>query len=234
MRRFLISSMVTLVMLFSNISYAAANFTVLKDILNTAENILPQNTKMISVEEIGDKMIITYVDEEGITYYDLFFDMTERNLEKILSKSSNIIGSTMMKKSVDNIKDIVQEEYPKAINIEITTNREGVNTHYTARFDNDDYIGILKLNPVTGAIGEREYIYINIGFGNAKMIIKTLSAVSYSLSTKSACFCRRFFALWFKWILRSSNFFTRYFGCMKKFINYWYTAQTPIVLKPLA
>lgn len=159
MRRFLISSMVTLVMLFSNIVYADANFTVLKDILNTAENILPQNTKMISVEEIGDKMLITYVNEEGITYYDLFFDMTERNLEKILSKSSNIIGSTMMEKSVDNIKDIVQEEYPKAINIEITTNREGVNTHYTARFDNDDYIGILKLNPVTGAIGEREYIY---------------------------------------------------------------------------
>lgn len=159
MRRILISSTIVLMLLFGSSVHAAADFSMLKDIFDTAATVLPEQAEIVAIEEIENKIVVTYVDENKMTYYDLFFDTAERKLEKLHAQSSNIIGSTLMTKSESEIEEIVEAAYPKAVNVEITTEKEGVNSCYVVTFDNEDHTGRIKLNPVTGAIGEREYTY---------------------------------------------------------------------------
>ena len=66
------------------------------------------------------------------------------------------MGSTMVTKTPDDIEKIVLKNYPNAYEIVITQGQDGNNIYYIADFLTDKFDGELKLDPVTGAICERE------------------------------------------------------------------------------
>lgn len=147
------------VMAFCNVVGAANDFADVKVMLKAAEQVLPSEAEIVSLEEEGETTLLVYVDEATMTYYDLSFNTSTLRLEKLKAQSSNIIGSTMMSKTVEDIGKIVLQEYPEAVDLEIRTVKDGLNTYYKAAFDMAGYRAVLKLNPVTGAIGERELFY---------------------------------------------------------------------------
>lgn len=144
---------------FSIPCLAANDFDTTRKILETAEKYIPSGSKLIVFNKTAQESQLTYVNEDKMTYYDLWFDLATLHLEKVKAQSSNIIGSTMTGKTEADIKAIILAEYPQAKNIEVTTERDGVNAFYQAAFTTEDYAGVLKLNPVTGAIGERCFDY---------------------------------------------------------------------------
>lgn len=159
MKKILVLVSALAVMAFCNVVGAANDFAAVKSMLDTAERIVPANAEIVSTEEGAETTLLVYVDEETMTYYDLSFNTATLKLEKMRAQSSNIIGSTMMSKTVGDIEKIVLQEYPEAADLEITTVKDGLNTCYKAAFDTADYRAVLKLNPVTGAIGERVLFY---------------------------------------------------------------------------
>ena len=70
-----------------------------------------------------------------------------------------VMGSTMVTKTPDDIEKIVLKNYPNAYEIVITQGQDGNNIYYIADFLTDKFDGELKLDPVTGAICERELEY---------------------------------------------------------------------------
>jgi len=74
-------------------------------------------------------------------------------------EGASIHGSTVMTKSFEDIEAIVLEEYPDAQEIIITTGQDGNNTYYDAVFVTGEFAAEAKINPVTGAFSEREYVF---------------------------------------------------------------------------
>lgn len=159
MKKILVLVFALAVMVFCNVVGAANDFAGSKSMLDAAERIVPVNAEIVSMEEGVETTLLVYVDGETMTYYDLSFNTATLKLEKLRAQSSNIIGSTMMSKTAEDIKTIVLQEYPEAVDLEITTVKDGLNTYYKAAFNMADYRAVLKLNPVTGAIGERVLFY---------------------------------------------------------------------------
>ena len=74
-------------------------------------------------------------------------------------EGASIHGSTIMTKSFEDIEAIILEEYPDAQEIIITTGQDGNNTYYDAVFVTGEFAAEAKINPVTGAFSEREYVF---------------------------------------------------------------------------
>lgn len=155
-----ITILVLLIIPFSISCFAAGSLTAVKNMLEICKQHVPIDSILVIYEKNEDETLITYLNEEQMTYYDFRFDMETLDLLDMKAQSSNIIGSTMMEKSEEDIENIVILEYPQAKNLKITTEKTGVNTCYKVTFSTDEYNCVLKLNPVTGAIGEREFSYI--------------------------------------------------------------------------
>ena len=71
------------------------------------------------------------------------------------TKGSSISGHL----KASDIEKIVLKNYPNAYEIVITQGQDGNNIYYIADFLTDKFDGELKLDPVTGAICERELEY---------------------------------------------------------------------------
>ena len=153
---------ILLVSLISISCFASGSLSKMKNMIKLCEQYVPSESILVIYEKNEDETLITYLNEDLMTYYDFRFDMK--------AQSSNIIGSTLMVKSESDIKNIVISEYPQAKNLEITTEKTGVNICYKATFTTDKYVCVLKLNPVTGAIGEREFSYLAIPGGLSKTL----------------------------------------------------------------
>ena len=78
---------------------------------------------------------------------------------KMHMEGASIHGSTVMTKSFEDIEAIILEEYPDAQEIIITTGQDGNNTYYDAVFVTGEFAAEAKINPVTGAFSEREYVF---------------------------------------------------------------------------
>lgn len=127
--------------------------------------------------EIGKKEVpagvVTYgTQTEAKEYKVLFYDnSTNRNYEVEIDSEtgkvkeleitgSNIVGSTTVLKTQNDIINIVLEKYPAAQNLIVSLEKEGNNSVYEAKFSTPKYSKVeVKLNPVTGAIGHEELKY---------------------------------------------------------------------------
>lgn len=161
---------ILLVSLISISCFASGSLSKMKNMIKLCEQYVPSESLLVIYEKNEDETLITYLNEDLMTYYDFRFDIKTADLLEMKAQSSNIIGSTLMVKSESDIKNIVISEYPQAKNLEITTEKTGVNICYKATFTTDKYVCVLKLNPVTGAIGEREFSYLAIPGGLSKTL----------------------------------------------------------------
>ena len=69
------------------------------------------------------------------------------------------MGRTIIQKTPAKIENMVLRNYPTARNIVIKTDMDGNNYYYEAKFVTDKFKGVMKMDPVTGAVCERELDY---------------------------------------------------------------------------
>ena len=109
--------------------------------INAAKAEIPAVCELVGYNVDGDTSIITFKDPNT------------------LKGATFVMGSTMVTKTPDDIEKIVLKNYPNAYEIVITQGQDGNNIYYIADFLTDKFDGELKLDPVTGAICERELEY---------------------------------------------------------------------------
>ena len=108
------------------------------------------------LEGYDDKEIVVDAQRHFATYNNL---PTAKVQEIEVKGATFVMGSTMVTKTPDDIEKIVLKNYPNAYEIVITQGQDGNNIYYIADFLTDKFDGELKLDPVTGAICERELEY---------------------------------------------------------------------------
>ena len=96
-------------------------------------------------------------DRDRIIYSNSFKRLKNKTQVFCAPEGDHFI--TRMTKSVEDIMAIILTEYPDAQEIFVTTGQDGNNTYYDAVFVTPEFAAEVKMNPVTGAFSEREYVF---------------------------------------------------------------------------
>lgn len=144
------------VMLFSTSAFAAIRGT---EAVEAAKTKLPENIVVLGYDEGQDTAIVNFRNPDDLFDYAVEVSLETGKVLKMHMEGASIHGSTVMTKSFEDIEAIILEEYPDAQEIIITTGQDGNNTYYDAVFVTGEFAAEAKINPVTGALSEREYVF---------------------------------------------------------------------------
>lgn len=144
------------VMLFSTSAFAAIRGT---EAVEAAKTKLPENIVVLGYDEGQDTAIVNFRNPDDLFDYAVEVSLETGKVLKMHMEGASIHGSTIMTKSLEDIEAIILEEYPDAQEIIITTGQDGNNTYYDAVFVTGEFAAEAKINPVTGAFSEREYVF---------------------------------------------------------------------------
>ena len=144
------------VMLFSTSAFAGMHVA---DAIEAAKTKLPETIVVMGYDEGQDTAIVNFRDPESLLDYAVEVSLETGKVLKMDVEGASIHGSTIMTKSVEDIMAIILTEYPDAQEIFVTTGQDGNNTYYDAVFVTPEFAAEVKMNPVTGAFSEREYVF---------------------------------------------------------------------------
>ena len=144
------------VMLFSTSAFAGMHSA---DAIEAAKTKLPETIVVMGYDEGQDTAIVNFRDPESLLDYAVEVSLETGKVLKMDVEGASIHGSTIMTKSVEDIMAIILTEYPDAQEIFVTTGQDGNNTYYDAVFVTPEFAAEVKMNPVTGAFSEREYVF---------------------------------------------------------------------------
>lgn len=144
------------VMLFSTSAFAGMHAA---DAIEAAKAKLPETIVVMGYDEGQDTAIVNFRDPESLLDYAVEVSLETGKVLKMDVEGASIHGSTIMTKSVEDIMAIILTEYPDAQEIFVTTGQDGNNTYYDAVFVTPEFAAEVKMNPVTGAFSEREYVF---------------------------------------------------------------------------
>ena len=144
------------VMLFSTSAFAQMKAT---EAVEAAKTKLPDTIVVMGYDEGQDTAIVNFRDPESLLDYAVEVSLETGKVLKMDVEGASIHGSTIMTKSVEDIMAIILTEYPDAQEIFVTTGKDGNNTYYDAVFVTPEFAAEVKMNPVTGAFSEREYVF---------------------------------------------------------------------------
>lgn len=144
------------VMLFSTSAFAAIKGA---DAVEVAKTKLPDNIVVLGYDEGQDTAIVNFRNPDDLFDYAVEVSLETGKVLKLHMEGASIHGSTVMTKSFEDIEAMVLSEFPNAQEMIITTGQDGNNTYYDVVFATDEYAAELKVNPVTGAFSEREYVF---------------------------------------------------------------------------
>ena len=144
-------------MMLAFTSMAAAAPSQVNRSMTAAKAEIPAVCELVGYNVDGDTSIITFKDPNTLERYVVDVNTATAKVQEIEVKGATfVMGSTMVTKTPDDIEKIVLKNYPNAV---ITQGQDGNNIYYIADFLTDKFDGELKLDPVTGAICERELEY---------------------------------------------------------------------------
>jgi hypothetical protein len=129
------------------------------DAIEAAKTKLPETIVVMGYDEGQDTAIVNFRDPESLLDYAVEVSLETGKVLKMDVEGASIHGSTIMTKSFEDIEAIILTEYPDAQEILITTGQDGNNTYYDAVFVTPEFAAEVKMNPVTGAFSEREYVF---------------------------------------------------------------------------
>ena len=144
------------IMLFSTSAFAEMKAT---EAIDAAKTKLPETIVVMGYDEGQDTAIVNFRDPESLLDYAVEVSLETGKVLKMDVEGASIHGSTIMTKSVEDIMAIILTEYPDAQEIFVTTGQDGNNTYYDAVFVTPEFAAEVKMNPVTGAFSEREYVF---------------------------------------------------------------------------
>ena len=112
------------------------------------------------VEQETDKTIdFSFYDNSTLRAYDVTVIKETNMVKTVKIGGSNIPGSTTVNKTVEDIEEIVNLEYPDGKITSIEQKYEGNLSYYEAQVETQRFTADLKINPVTGAVGSRVLEY---------------------------------------------------------------------------
>ena len=144
------------VMLFSTSAFATVRGT---DAIEVAKTKLPENIVVLGYDEGQDTAIVNFRNPDDLFDYAVEVSLETGKVLKMHMEGTSIHGSTIMTKSFEDIEALILAEYPDAQEIIITTGQDGNNTYYDAVFVTGEFAAEAKINPVTGAFSERDYVF---------------------------------------------------------------------------
>lgn len=144
------------VMLFSTSAFASVRGSAA---VEAAKTKLPESIVVMGYDEGQDTAIVNFRDPDNLLDYAVEVSLETGKVMKMHMEGASIHGSTIMTKTMDDIAAIILTEYPDAQEIVITTGQDGNNTYYEAVFVTPEFAAEVKMNPVTGAFSEREYVF---------------------------------------------------------------------------
>lgn len=156
LKKLLVTTAALGVMLFSTDALAAVRGT---QAVEAAKTKLPESIVVMGYDEDQDTAIVNFRDPESLLDYEVEVSLETGKVLKMEIDGASIHGSTIITKSFDDIEAIILSEYPDANEIFITTEKDGNNTYYEAEFVTNEFVAEVKMNPVTGAFSEREYVF---------------------------------------------------------------------------
>lgn len=156
LKKLLVGTAMLAVMVFSSSAFAAVRGT---DAVEAAKTKLPESIVVLGYDEGQDTAIVNFRDPDSLLDYAVEVSMETGKVLRVHMEGASIHGSTIMTKSFEDIEAIILSEYPDAQEIIITTGQDGNNTYYEAVFVTDEFAAEAKINPVTGAFSEREYVF---------------------------------------------------------------------------
>ena len=144
------------VMLFSTSAFAQMKAT---EAVEAAKTKLPDTIVVMGYDEGQDTAIVNFRDPESLLDYAVEVSLETGKVLRMDVEGASIHGSTIITKSFEDIEAIILSEYHDAQEILITTGQDGNNTYYDAVFVTPEFAAEVKMNPVTGAFSEREYVF---------------------------------------------------------------------------
>ena len=112
------------------------------------------------VEQENDKTIdFSFYDNSTLRAYEVTVIKEINKVKTVKIGGSNIPGSTTVNKTVADIEEIVNLEYPDGKVTSIEQKYEGNLSYYEALVETQRFTADLKINPVTGAVGSRVLEY---------------------------------------------------------------------------
>ena len=144
------------VMLFSTSVFAQMKAT---EAVEAAKTKLPDTIVVMGYDEGQDTAIVNFRDPESLLDYAVEVSLETGKVLRMDVEGASIHGSTIVTKTFEDIEAIILSEYPDAQEILITTGQDGNNTYYDAVFVTPEFAAEVKMNPVTGAFSEREYVF---------------------------------------------------------------------------
>ena len=144
------------VMLFSTSAFAQMKAT---EAVEAAKTKLPDTIVVMGYDEGQDTAIVNFRDPESLLDYAVEVSLETGKVLKMNVEGASIHGSTIITKTFEDIEAIILNEYPDAQEILITTGQDGNNTYYDAVFVTSEFAAEVKMNPVTGAFSERDYVF---------------------------------------------------------------------------
>lgn len=152
-----------LVTLLLSLAFATAAFAAVpsKEYVAAAREEVPAAAVMYGYkEDVKDGDVeIKFRDNDAFLEYEVKLDLATKKVLEVEIKGANSADSTMIVKTVEDIKQIVLEAYPDARDIIVVLDRDGAKAHYEADFITAKYKVEADLNPVTGAFVKRELKY---------------------------------------------------------------------------
>ena len=144
------------VMLFSTNAFAEMKAS---DAIESAKTKVPETIVVMGYDEGQDTAIVNFRDPESLLDYAVEVSLETGKVLKMNVEGASIHGSTIITKTFEDIEAIILNEYPDAQEILITTGQDGNNTYYDAVFVTPEFAAEVKMNPVTGAFSERDYVF---------------------------------------------------------------------------
>ena len=104
-------------------------------------------------------MDLSFFDNSTLRAYDVTVVKDIYQVKTVRIGGSNLPGSVRVNKTVDDVAEMIRQEYPDGQITSIDQKQEGNLHYYEAQVKMQRFTADLKINPVTGAIASRVLEY---------------------------------------------------------------------------
>ncbi|HIU64507.1 MAG TPA: hypothetical protein IAB06_05700 [Candidatus Avacidaminococcus intestinavium] len=159
-KKIVVTLLALMVFLVSSVALGAESKFKLVDAIEVARVEVPVDASLLGYQQDNDEMKVVFQDPATFEQYFVKVDIAKSKVKEVNIKGAVfVLGSTVVNKTLEDIRAALLSVYPTAKDIVITTKSDMNNIYYEAEFVTEKFKGEAKFNPATGAVIERELYY---------------------------------------------------------------------------
>ena len=126
-----------------------------------ASKEVPMNAVNFGLAKEGSDYLVSFYDKETYRDFNVYVDSESGKVRMLNIKGSNTVGSTMLNKTEEDVKNAVLAKYPDARKLEVRLVQQGLNNRfYEATFSTEKFRMVeMEVSPVTCAFGKINITY---------------------------------------------------------------------------